>query len=66
MERQLCFSKTVNVFLADLKRLAGLFSGISEERLACAFIAVLPVHVKQLLHTFSGLEDMTTNQLGPS
>lgn len=49
MEWQLCLDKSVNMFLADMKKLAGLFVEISKQGLAYAFIAGLPAHVKPYL-----------------
>lgn len=63
MERPLHPDESVNMFLADMKKLAGLFGGISEQGLTCGFIAGLPAHVKQLLCASSRMEDMNTNQL---
>ena len=43
----------VNIFLAELHRLAVLFRSMSEEGLQCAFIAGLPEQAEQLISTSS-------------
>ena len=47
--RRLQHGETVDVFLADMRRLAVPFGGLSDKMLACAFVAGLPDTVKQLL-----------------
>ena len=47
--RRLQPGETVDVFLAELRRLAVPFGGLSDKMLACAFVAGLPDTVKQLM-----------------
>ena len=53
----------VEVFLAELCRLAVLFGGMSEEGLQCAFIAGLLEHAKQLIQVSSQIEDLDLPQV---
>lgn len=41
MVRHLRSGESVDVYLADLRKLASLFGGISEQSLTCAFVARL-------------------------
>ncbi|KRZ11570.1 hypothetical protein T4B_2566 [Trichinella pseudospiralis] len=52
-----------NEFLAELRRLATLFGGVSEKALACAFVADLPENVRQLLRAGSRMEDLGLSQI---
>ena len=54
--RRLQHGETVDVFLAELRRLAVPFGGLSDKMLACAFVAGLPDTVKQLLRAGSRME----------
>ena len=56
MRRRLQPGETVDVFLAELRRLAVPFSGLSDKMLACAFVAGLPDTVKQLLRAGSRMD----------
>ena len=40
--------ETVDVFLAELRRLAVPFGGLSDKMLSCAFVAGMPDSVKPL------------------
>lgn len=61
--RRLKPGESVDVFLADLRRLAKLFGGLSETGLACAFIVGLPDSVRQLLRAGSRMESLSLTQL---
>ncbi|KFD48848.1 hypothetical protein M513_10211 [Trichuris suis] len=61
--RQLRAGEAPDVFLAELRRLASLFGGISEKGLACAFIAGLPESVRHLLRAGMRLEDLSVSQV---
>ena len=49
---------TVDVFLAELRRLAVPFGGLSDTMLACAFVAGLPDTVRQLLRPGSRMDEL--------
>lgn len=55
--------ESVDVYLAELCKLAVLFRGISDHDLACAFVKGLPNHVKPLLHASSWMEVLTIKQM---
>ncbi|KFD60907.1 hypothetical protein M514_13168 [Trichuris suis] len=61
--RKLRVREAPDVFLAELRKLASLFGGISEKGLACAFIAGLPESVRQLLRAGTRLEDLSLSQV---
>ena len=50
--------ETVDVFLAELRRLAVPFGGLSDNMLSCAFVAGLPDTVKQLLRAGSRMDEL--------
>ena len=56
--RRLQPGETVDVFLAELRRLAVPFWGLSDKMLACAFVAGLPDTVKQLLRAGSRMDEL--------
>ena len=56
VRRRLQPGETVDVFLAELRRLAVPFGGLSDKMLACAFVAGLPDTVKQLLRAGSRMD----------
>ena len=56
--RRLQPGETVDVFLAELRRLAVPFGGLSDNMLACAFVAGLPDTVKQLLRAGSRMDEL--------
>ncbi|KRY06917.1 Pol polyprotein, partial [Trichinella patagoniensis] len=53
ISRKLGPDESPDVFLAELRRLATLFGGVSEKALACAFVAGLPENVRQQLRARS-------------
>ena len=61
--RHLRPGKTVDVFWAELCRLAVLFGDVSDQCLQCAFIAGLPEHVEELLRTSSQTEDLDLSHM---
>ena len=61
--RRLQHGETVDVFLAELRRLAVPFGGLSDNMLACAFVAGLPDTVKQLLRAGSRMEELLIDQI---
>ena len=61
--RRLCSGESVDVYLADLRRLAVLFGGIPDAGLSCAFVAGLPESTRHILRASSRLEDMNINQI---
>ena len=50
--------RTVDVFLAELRRLAVPFGGLSDKMLACAVVAGLPDTVKQLLRAGTRMDEL--------
>ena len=56
--RRLLPGETVDVFLAELRRLAVPFGGLSDKMLACAFVAGLPDTVKQPLRAGSRMDEL--------
>ena len=56
--RRLRDGESVDVYLADLRRLAALFGGIPDAGLGCAFVAGLPASVSRILRAGSRLETM--------
>ena len=61
--RRLQHGETYDVFLAELRRLAVPFGGLSDKMRACAFIAGLPDTVKQLLRAGSRMEELPIDQI---
>ena len=61
--RRLQHGETVDVFLAELRRLTVPFGGLSDKMLACAFVAGLPDTVKQLLRAGSRMEELPIDQI---
>lgn len=61
--RHLRPGETVDVYLAELKKLAVPITSFPEEWMTCAFVSGLPSHVKQIHSASSRMEDMTLNQL---
>ncbi|KFD69540.1 hypothetical protein M514_18412 [Trichuris suis] len=60
--RQLRAGEAPDMFLAELRRLASLFGGISVD-LACAFITGLPESVRHLLKAGLHMEDFNASQV---
>ena len=58
MACKLRLEETVDVYLAELRRLSVLFGGMSEKGLMCAFIAGTPKSVEELLWTSSEVDNM--------
>ena len=63
VSRKLRAGELPDVFLAELRRLAPLFGGMSDKGLACAFVSGLPEGVRQLLRTGSRLEELELDQI---
>ena len=61
--RKLRPGEAADVYLADLRRLASLFGGVSDTALACAFAAGLPDSVRQILRAGSRMESLRLDQL---
>lgn len=61
--RKLLAGETVDVFFAGLKKLAVLFGGLPEQTFVYAFVAGLPVRVKQLLRASTSIEATPIEQL---
>lgn len=61
--RKLRSGESPDVFLAELKRLASLFGGMTDKGLSCAFVAGLPEGVRQLLRAGSRMEDLNLDQI---
>ena len=55
--------ESVDVYLADLKRLGSLFGCSDEKLVSCAFVAGLPDHVKQALRAGARIESMGLGQI---
>ena len=49
--------------MAELRRPASLFGGMSDKALACAFMAGLPEEVRQLLRAESRMEALDLNKI---
>ena len=56
--RRLRPGETVDVYLAELRKLATQFGGMTERGLVCAFIAGLPEHVENLLQATNRFDDI--------
>ena len=63
VSRRLKPDEAADVYLADLRRLAALFGGVSDTALACAFVAGLPESVRQILRAGSRMEALSLEQL---
>lgn len=63
ISRKLGDSEPVDVYLADLRRLAGLFGGLPDTGLICAFVAGLPESVRRMLRAGSRIESMDITQI---
>lgn len=63
VSRKLRSRESPDVYLAELRRLASLFGGMSDRALACAFVAGLPEDVRELLRAGSRMEALDLNQI---
>ena len=63
VSRRLQPGEAADVYLADLRRLASVFDGVSSKALACAFVAGLPDAVRQILRAGSRMEALSLEQL---
>ena len=63
VNRRLGVGESVDVYLADLRKLASSFGGVSEKVLSCAFVAGLPDATKQLLKAGARIEAMNLNDI---
>ncbi|MPC63075.1 hypothetical protein E2C01_057167 [Portunus trituberculatus] len=63
ISRKLQAGESPDVFLAELRRLASLFGGMSEKGLACAFVAGLPESIRGLLRAGSRMETLDLPQI---
>jgi len=61
--RRLRPGETVDVFLAELRKLSVLVGGMTDRSLMCAFIAGLPEHAEDLLRATFQLDDMDISQV---
>lgn len=61
--RRLQPGETVDVFLAELRKLATPLGGLPDKVLSCAFVAGLPDAVRQLLRASCRMDTLTTEQL---
>lgn len=61
--RKLRDGEAVDVYLADLRRLATLFGGMSDAGLACAFVAGLPDSARRTLRAGSRMESMDLGEI---
>ena len=59
----LCPGETVDVFLAELRKLATQFGGMMEQGLVCAFIAGLLEHAEKLLQATTWVDDMPISEI---
>ena len=61
--RRLQPGESVDVLLADLRKLANAFGGVPDGALGCAFVAALPDNVRQLLRAGSRMESAGLNEI---
>ena len=61
--RKLRPAESVDVYLADLRRLASLFGGVSDTALACGFVAGLPERARHALRAGSRMESLKLAEL---
>ncbi len=53
----------MDVFLAELRKLATQFGGMTERGLACSFIAGLPEHAENLLQATTRVDDLPISEI---
>ena len=63
ISRKLLNGDTPDVHLAELRRLASLFGGMTDKALTCAFVACLPEGVRQLLRAGSRFKTLALDQI---
>jgi len=63
ISRKLQPAESVDVYLADLRRLATAFGGVSDKALGCAFVSGLPEVVRQSLRASSRMEMMDVSEI---
>ena len=63
IDRKLRDGESVDVYLAELKQLASLFGGLSEDGLSCALMAGLPDAVKQILRAGARMESLSLTEI---
>ena len=63
ISRKLRPAESVDVYLADLRRLATAFGGVSDKALGCAFVSGLPEVVRQSLRASSRMEKMDVSEI---
>lgn len=61
--RKLKEGEAVDVYLADLRRLAGLFGGSSDQLLKCAFVVGLPSASSNQLRAFTNVAAISLNEV---
>ena len=61
--RRLRPGETVDVYLAELRKLATQFGGMTERGLVCAFIAGLPEHAENLLQATTRVDDLPISDI---
>ena len=61
--RRLQANESVDVFLADLRRLSTLFGGVSDRTLACALVAGLPEDIRRTVRAGSRAEGLDLNDV---
>ncbi|KHJ48102.1 hypothetical protein D918_01369 [Trichuris suis] len=63
VSRKLRADQHPDMFLAELRRLAAFFSGVSERTEACRFVARLLGNVRQFLRAGSRTEELSLSQI---
>ena len=61
--RRLRPGETVEVFLAEPRKLTTQFGGMTERGLVCAFIAGLPEHTEKLLQATTRVDDLPISEI---
>lgn len=61
--RRLQANESVDVFLADLRRLSTLFGTVSDRTLTCAFVAGLPDEIRRTIRAGSRAEGLDLNSV---
>lgn len=62
VDRRLNSNESKDAYLAELLRLSTLYGGVSNRRLACAFVSVLPKHVRKLLRASFRMDALDVKQ----